>query len=99
MKFENGKIPMLTISKREIKQFFFSLKVECLKVLGNAKNSKGYNINTIYSDGKESFLFALLAYLCFHGLPGNVPKCTGASESTILGTIAPGKNFKSIILK
>eukprot|EP00026_Physarum_polycephalum_P009092 Phypoly_transcript_09203.p1 GENE.Phypoly_transcript_09203~~Phypoly_transcript_09203.p1 ORF type:complete len:394 (+),score=45.37 Phypoly_transcript_09203:240-1421(+) len=51
------------------------------------------------SDGKESFLFALLAYLCFHGLPGNVPKATGASEATILGTIAPGKNFCSIQLK
>jgi len=51
------------------------------------------------SDGKESFLFALLAYLCFHGLPGNVPKCTGASESVILGTIAPGKNFRHVVLK
>jgi hypothetical protein len=55
--------------------------------------------NALYSDAKESCLFALLAYLCFHGLPGNVPKCTGAYERTILGTISPGKNFQRILLK
>ncbi|MCX7670783.1 MAG: anhydro-N-acetylmuramic acid kinase, partial [Anaerolineae bacterium] len=42
------------------------------------------------ADAKEALTFALLAYLCAHGLPGNVPVCTGASKAVVLGKIAPG---------
>ena len=44
----------------------------------------------IDAGAKEGLLFALLAYLCVHGWPGNVPACTGASKPVVLGQITPG---------
>ena len=44
-------------------------------------------------DAKESLTFALLAYLCALGLPGNMPACTGARHAQVLGKIAPGRNY------
>lgn len=51
----------------------------------------------INSDAKEALTFALLAYLALHGLPGNVPACTGAQKPTVLGQIAPGQNFGAVM--
>lgn len=42
--------------------------------------------------GKEAYLAALLGFLTCHGLPGNVPATTGASDSRMLGSITPGQN-------
>ena len=42
-------------------------------------------------DAKEAIAFALLGYYTAHGLPGNVPSCTGAEAPRILGTITPGR--------
>ena len=42
------------------------------------------------SDAKEAYLFALLGFLTFHGLPATVPSCTGASAPSLLGSITPG---------
>ena len=42
------------------------------------------------SDAKEAYLFALLGFLTFHGLPATVPSCTGASAHSLLGSITPG---------
>ncbi|WP_442816099.1 anhydro-N-acetylmuramic acid kinase [Streptomyces sp. NBC_01233] len=39
---------------------------------------------------KEAYAFAVLGYLTLHGLPGNVPGCTGAAGSRVLGSITPG---------
>jgi len=50
----------------------------------------------IDADAKEALTFALLAYLCAQGLPGNVPACTGAKEEVILGVIAPGRNYRRL---
>ncbi len=50
----------------------------------------------IDADAKEALTFALLAYLCAHGLPGNVPACTGAREEAMLGVIAPGRNYRRL---
>jgi len=36
---------------------------------------------------KEAVAFALLAWLTWHGLPGNVPSATGASRPVVLGKI------------
>ena len=42
------------------------------------------------SDGKEAYLFALLGFLSWHGLPGTVPGATGARDGRILGRVSPG---------
>ncbi|MEV6399462.1 anhydro-N-acetylmuramic acid kinase [Streptomyces sp. NPDC051907] len=39
---------------------------------------------------KEAYAFAVLGFLTFHGLPGNVPSCTGARAPRVLGSITPG---------
>ena len=41
------------------------------------------------SQAKEAAAFALLAWLSFHGLPGNVPSATGASHPVVLGRVTP----------
>ncbi|MDJ0380366.1 anhydro-N-acetylmuramic acid kinase [Streptomyces sp. G-G2] len=39
---------------------------------------------------KEAYAFAVLGYLTLHGLPGNAPRCTGASGPRVLGSLTPG---------
>ncbi|ASR34721.1 anhydro-N-acetylmuramic acid kinase [Prauserella marina] len=43
------------------------------------------------SDAKEAYLTALLGWLTWHGLPGNVPGATGAGGPRPLGSITPGR--------
>jgi anhydro-N-acetylmuramic acid kinase len=42
------------------------------------------------ADEKEAVLMALLGWLAWHGLPGNVPSATGASGARALGSFTPG---------
>ena len=39
-------------------------------------------------EAKEAAAFALLGWLSWHGLPGNVPAATGASRAVVLGRIS-----------
>lgn len=42
------------------------------------------------ADEKEAVLMALVGWLAWHGLPGNVPSATGASGHRLLGSFSPG---------
>ncbi|RCW39859.1 anhydro-N-acetylmuramic acid kinase [Halopolyspora algeriensis] len=42
------------------------------------------------SDSKEAYLTALLGFLGWNGMPGNVPSTTGARGPRILGSFTPG---------
>lgn len=45
----------------------------------------------IPAQAKEGVAFALLAWLTWHGLPGNIPAATGASRAVVLGKMSlPG---------
>ncbi|WP_209310594.1 anhydro-N-acetylmuramic acid kinase [Streptomyces spiramenti] len=50
------------------------------------------------SDAKEAVAFALIGWLTAHGLPGNVPSCTGASGERVLGRVgaAPGAPLPAV---
>ncbi|GAB3567300.1 anhydro-N-acetylmuramic acid kinase [Spelaeicoccus albus] len=39
---------------------------------------------------KEAILVALIGWFTAHGLPANVPECTGAASRAVLGSITPG---------
>ena len=41
-------------------------------------------------DAKEAVAFALIGWATMHGLPGNVPSCTGARGPRVLGRVTPG---------
>lgn len=41
----------------------------------------------IASEAKEAVAFALLGWLTWHGMPGNVPSATGAKRAVVLGRI------------
>lgn len=43
------------------------------------------------ADHKEAMAFALIGWATVHGLPSNVPSCTGASGQRVLGRITPGR--------
>lgn len=45
----------------------------------------------------EAMAFAALAYLTASGLPGNLPRVTGASGCRVLGCIVPGANYRGLI--
>lgn len=40
-------------------------------------------------DAKEAIAFALIGWATMHGIPGNVPSCTGASAPRVLGAVTP----------
>ena len=42
------------------------------------------------AQAKEAVAFALLAWLSWRGLPGNVPAATGASRAVVLGKVCRG---------
>ena len=46
----------------------------------------------ISTQSKEAIAFALIGFLSMHGLPGQIPSCTGASAGRILGSLTPGAN-------
>lgn len=43
----------------------------------------------VASDDKEAVAFALIGWATAHGLPANVPSCTGARGPRVLGSVTP----------
>lgn len=63
---------------RRIRELFAPLKVTVL-----SSDDLG-----LPSQAKEAVAFALLAWLSFHGQPGNVPSATGATHPVVLGKVS-----------
>ncbi len=66
-----------------------------MKWLGDAFSVLGVKVATTESAGlaveaKEAAAFALLGWLTWHGLPGNVPSATGAKRAVVLGKVTYG---------
>lgn len=63
--------------------------------LGNVFRDFGVSLQPtdslgIPSQAKEAVAFALLAWLTWNGLPGNVPAATGAKKAVVLGKVSFG---------
>jgi len=52
----------------------------------------GYSELGVDEDTKEALLGALIGWLTWHGLPGNVPAVTGARRPVVLGSVTPGRS-------
>lgn len=66
-----------------------------MRGLAEAFGALGVKVATTESAGlaveaKEAAAFALLGWLTWHGLPGNVPSATGAKRAVVLGKVTYG---------
>ncbi|HEX2914321.1 MAG TPA: anhydro-N-acetylmuramic acid kinase [Chloroflexia bacterium] len=53
----------------------------------------------IKAEAKEAVAFALMGYELLRNRPANVPACTGATRPVLLGKLAPGRNYFSLLQK
>jgi anhydro-N-acetylmuramic acid kinase len=63
-----------------------------MKLLREGLEPLGVTVSTtadhgVPAEAKEAMAFALLAWLRWHGLPGNVPTATGANRNAVLGRV------------
>jgi anhydro-N-acetylmuramic acid kinase len=58
--------------------------------LGDATSVRHSDEAGLPADAKEAYLFALLGFLTWHGVPATVPSCTGARHPSLLGSLTPG---------
>lgn len=49
------------------------------------------------AQAKEAVAFAILGHETLHGRSNNVPRCTGARRSTVLGAVWPGSNYMRVL--
>jgi hypothetical protein len=52
----------------------------------------GPSLAPIPSSSKEAYAFALRGFFTLNGLPANVPSCTGAGSTALLGNITTGRS-------
>ncbi len=63
-----------------------------MQMLGEELARDGVRMRSVEETGiaaaaKEAAAFALLGWLTWHGLPGNVPSATGARRPVVLGKV------------
>jgi anhydro-N-acetylmuramic acid kinase len=63
-----------------------------MRLLSEGFAALGVKVSTTATAGipieaKEAAAFALLGWLTWHGLPGNIPSATGASRAVVLGKV------------
>jgi anhydro-N-acetylmuramic acid kinase len=66
-----------------------------MRMLAEAFAAEGVRVRTVEETGlaagaKEAAAFALLGWLTWHGLPGNLPSATGAKRAVVLGKVTYG---------
>lgn len=97
-RFSKGQIYEVVLSGGGANNLFLTERIlKNLETLGDIHLRKHDDLG-ISSESKEGVLFALLGYLTLNGIYGNIPSCTGANNHAILGKIAPGKNYKKLLL-
>src|SRR5438067_7135956 len=47
--------------------------------------------------GREAVYFAVMGHEALHGRPNTIPSCTGASHAVVMGKLAPGANYRSLM--
>jgi anhydro-N-acetylmuramic acid kinase len=67
-----------------------------VKTLDEFDRTQGAALN-ISSDSREAVSFAIMGYETIHGRPSNLPSCTGATESAVLGKVTPGTNYRRLM--
>lgn len=75
------------------------LRAQLSRRLPNAITLSTHQDLGVDDKAKEAIAFAFMAYRALHGQAGNVPSCTGATKAQILGQIAPGDNFRTLMQK
>ena len=63
-----------------------------MRMLSEGFAQLGVKVSTTANAGlpveaKEAAAFALMGWLTWHGLPGNIPSATGAARAVILGKV------------
>ena len=60
-----------------------------LEPLGlRVRTTEAAGVASMAVEAKEAAAFALLGWLSWHGLPGNIPAATGASKAVVLGRLS-----------
>ena len=65
--------------------------------LGPKVSLKKHDEFGLAASAKEAVAFALFGYELLRGRAANLPSCTGASHSVLMGQLTPGRNFARLI--
>lgn len=69
-------------------------QIQTLLPTSQVKTLESYGLT---ASVKEAVTFALLGHETIYGRAANLPQCTGARTTTILGKIIPGSNYAAIL--
>jgi anhydro-N-acetylmuramic acid kinase len=66
--------------------------MDLLRSEANGVVVRGIDELGVPATSKEAYVFAMIGWLTWHGLPGAIPSCTGARYASVLGRISPGRD-------